>query len=67
MFQELIKIAEEVYTLDKPLGIKLGKCLEGLGKKVAEHNKESKEMYVTIKRLESKIKTLETAMRRRMH
>jgi len=67
MFQELIKIAEEVYTLDKQLGIKLGKCLEGLGKKVAEHNKESKEMYVKIKHLEAKIKSLETAMRRRMH
>jgi|GEM_PF-3113366 len=67
MFQELIKIAEELYTIDRPLGIKLGKCLEGLGKKVAEHNKESKEMYVKIKRLESKIKTLEANMRRRMH
>jgi hypothetical protein len=67
MFQELIKIAEEVYSIDKPLGIKLGKCLEGLGKKVAEHNKESKEMYVKIKRLELKIRSLEGAMRRRMH
>jgi hypothetical protein len=67
MFQELIKIAEELYTIDRPLGIKLGKCLEGLGKKVAEHNKESKEMYVKIRRLESKIKTLEANMRRRMH
>jgi peptidoglycan hydrolase CwlO-like protein len=67
MFQELIKIAEELYTIDRQLGIKLGKCLEGLGKKVAEHNKESKEMYVKIKRLESKIKTLEANMRRRMH
>jgi peptidoglycan hydrolase CwlO-like protein len=67
MFQELIKIAEEVYSVDRPLGIKLGKCLEGLGKKVAEHNKESKEMYVKIKRLESKIKTLEANIRRRMH
>ena len=67
MFQELIKIAEELYTIDRPLGVKLGKCLEGLGKKVAEHNKESKEMYVKIKRLESKIKTLEANMRRRMH
>ena len=36
MFQELIKIAEEVYRLDKELGIKMGKCLEGLGKKVVE-------------------------------
>ena len=67
MFQELIKIAEEVYSVDKQLGIKLGKCLEGLGKKVAEHNKESKEMYVKIKSLEVKIKSLEGAMRRRMH
>ena len=67
MFQELIKIAEEVYIIDRPLGIKLGKCLEGLGKKVAEHNKESKEMYVKIKSLEVKIKSLEGAMRRRMH
>jgi peptidoglycan hydrolase CwlO-like protein len=67
MFQELIKIAEEVYSVDRQLGIKLGKCLEGLGKKVAEHNKESKEMYVKIKRLESKIKTLEADIRRRMH
>jgi peptidoglycan hydrolase CwlO-like protein len=67
MFQELIKIAEEVYIIDRPLGIKLGKCLESLGKKVAEHNKESKEMYVKIKRLESQIKSLEANMRRRMH
>jgi peptidoglycan hydrolase CwlO-like protein len=67
MFQELIKIAEEVYSLDKELGIKMGKCLEGLGKKVAEHNKESKQMYSKINRLEIKIKSLESAMRRRMH
>ena len=67
MFQELIKIAEEVYTLDKQLGIRLGKCLEGMGKKVEEHNKESREMYVKIKRLEAKVKSLEGAMRRKMH
>ena len=67
MFQELIKIAEEVYSINKPLGIKLGKCLEGLGKKVAEHNKESKAMYEKIKHLELKIRTLETKMRRKMH
>ena len=45
----------------------MGKCLEGLGKKVAEHNKESKQMYSKINRLEIKIKSLESAMRRRMH
>ncbi len=67
MFQELIKIAEEVYRLDKELGIRMGKCLESLGKKVAEHNKESKQMYSKIKTLESKVKVLESAMRRRMH
>ena len=67
MFQELIKIAEEVYKLDKELGIRMGKCLEGLGKKVAQHNKESKEMYSKIKTLETKLKVLESAMRRRMH
>lgn len=67
MFQELIKIAEEVYRLDKELGIRMGKCLEGLGKKVAQHNKESKEMYSKIKTLETKLKVLESAMRRRMH
>ena len=67
MFQELIKIAEEVYRLDKELGIKMGKCLEILGKKVAEHNKESKQMYSKINSLEVKIKLLESAMRRRMH
>jgi hypothetical protein len=67
MFQELIKIAEEVYSVDRTLGIKLGKCLEGLGKKVAEHNKESKQMYDKIKHLELKIRTLETKMRRKMH
>jgi hypothetical protein len=67
MFQELIKIAEEVYSIDKPLGIKLGKCLESLGKKVAEHNKESKAMYDKIKHLELKLRTLETKMRRKMH
>lgn len=67
MFQELIKIAEEVYRLDKELGIKMGKCLEGLGKKVAEHNKESKQMYSKIKTLETKLKVLESAMRMRMH
>lgn len=67
MFQELIKIAEDVYKLDKELGIRMGKCLEGLGKKVAQHNKESKEMYSKIKTLETKLKVLESAMRRRMH
>ena len=67
MFQELIKIAEEVYSVDRPLGIKLGKCLEGLGKKVAEHNKESKAMYEKIKHLELKLITLETKLRRKMH
>jgi hypothetical protein len=67
MFQELIKIAEELYEIDRPLGIKLGKCLEGLGKKVAEHNKESKQMYDKIKNLELKIKMLESKMRRKMH
>ena len=67
MFQELIKIAEEVYSIDKPLGVKLGKCLESLGKKVAEHNKESKQMYDKIKHLEFKIRTLETKKRRKMH
>ena len=45
----------------------MGKCLEGLGKKVAEHNKESKQMYSKIKTLETKLKVLESAMRRRMH
>ena len=67
MFQELIKIAEEVYRLDKELCIRMVKCLEGLGKKVAQHNKESKEMYSKIKTLETKLKVLESAMRRRMH
>ena len=67
MFQELIKIAEDVYKIDKELGIRMGKCLEGLGKKVAQHNKESKEMYSKIKTLETKLKVLESAMRRRMH
>jgi peptidoglycan hydrolase CwlO-like protein len=67
MFQELIKIAEEVYTLDKALGIRMGKCLEGLGKKVTEHNIESRAMNDKIKKLEQKIKALESDMRRRMH
>jgi peptidoglycan hydrolase CwlO-like protein len=67
MFQELIKIAEEVYTLDKSLGIRMGKCLEGLGKKVTEHNIESRAMNDKIKKLEQKIKALESDMRRRMH
>lgn len=67
MFQELIKIAEEVYLVDKPLGIRLGKCLEKLGKKVAEHNEESQKMYKQIKTLTAKVKILESAMRRRMH
>jgi len=58
MFQELIKIAEEVYRLDKELGIKMGKCLEGLGKKVSEHNKESKQKPISrvIKTVDSAIK-----------
>lgn len=67
MFQELIKIAEEVYRLDKELGIRMGKCLEGLGKKVTEHNIESRAMNNKIKKLEGKVKTLESNMRRRMH
>ncbi|NDB60843.1 hypothetical protein EB001_20725 [bacterium] len=67
MFQELIKIAEEVYVLDKQLGIRLGKCLESLGKKIAEHNEETKTTNVKIRKLENKIKSFESAMRRRMH
>jgi len=67
MFQELIKLAEEVYAIDKPLGIKLGKCLESLGKKVAQHNAESKAMHNKIKKLEIQVVTLEKAMRRKMH
>ena len=67
MFQELIKIAEEVYKLDKPLGVKLGKCLESLGKKVEQHNAESKAMHNKIKKLEIQVVTLEKAMKRRMH
>ena len=67
MFQELIKIAEEVYSLDKALGIRMGKCLESLGKKVTEHNIESRAMNDKIKKLDKKIKALESDMRRRMH
>ena len=67
MFQELIKIAEEVYTLDKQLGIRMGECLESLGKKIEAHNKETRATNVKISKLEGKIKTLESAMRRRMH
>jgi len=67
MFQELIKIAEEVYALDRQLGVRMGKCLEGLGKKVTEHNIESRAMNDKIKKLEGKIKALESNMRRRMH
>jgi peptidoglycan hydrolase CwlO-like protein len=67
MFQELIKIAEEVYVLDKQLGIRLGKCLESLGKKITEHNEETKATNVKIRKLENKIKSFESAMRRRMH
>jgi peptidoglycan hydrolase CwlO-like protein len=67
MFQELIRIAEEVYAMDKQLGVRMGKCLESLGKKIAEHNKATKATNVKIGKLENKIKTLESAMRRRMH
>ena len=67
MFQELIKIAEEVYVMDKQLGVRMGKCLESLGKKIAEHNKATKATNVKIGKLENKIKTLESSMRRRMH
>jgi peptidoglycan hydrolase CwlO-like protein len=67
MFQELIRIAEEVYAMDKQLGVRMGKCLESLGKKIAEHNKATRATNVKIGKLENKIKTLESAMRRRMH
>ena len=67
MFQELIKIAEEVYAMDNQLGVRMGQCLESLGKKIAEHNKATKATNVKIGKLENKIKTLESAMRRRMH
>jgi len=67
MFQELIRIAEEVYAMDKQLGVRMGKCLESLGKKIAEHNKATKATNVKIGKLENKIKTLESVMRRRMH
>ena len=45
----------------------MGKCLESLGKKIAEHNKATKATNVKISKLEGKIKALESAMRRRMH
>jgi peptidoglycan hydrolase CwlO-like protein len=67
MFRELIKIAEEVYTLDKELGIRMGKCLESLGKKVEQHNQESKAMNNKIHKLEIKVVTLEKAMKRKMN
>jgi len=67
MFQELIRIAEEVYAMDKQLGVRMGRCLESLGKKIAEHNKATRATNVKIGKLENKIKTLESAMRRRMH
>lgn len=67
MFQELIKIAEEVYAIDKQLGIRMGKCLEALGKKVTEHNIESRAMNDKLKKLERKLKIIESDMRRRMH
>lgn len=67
MFRELIKIAEEVYRLDKELGIRMGKCLESLGKKVEQHNQESKAMNNKIQKLEIKLVTLEKAMKRKMH
>lgn len=67
MLQELIKIAEEVYEMDRKLGIRMGKCLESLGKKITEHNKDTKATNVKIGKLQNKIKTLESAMRRRMH
>jgi hypothetical protein len=67
MFQELIKIAEEVYKLDKPLGVRMGKCLEALGKKVTDHNIESRAMNDKVKKLEGKLKAIESSMKRRMH
>ena len=67
MFRELIKIAEEVYRIDKELGIRMGKCLESLGKKVEQHNQESKAMNNKIQKLEIKVVTLEKAMKRKMH
>ena len=45
----------------------MGKCLEGMGKKVAQHNAESKAMYNKIQKLEAKVASLELAMKRRMH
>jgi uncharacterized coiled-coil DUF342 family protein len=67
MLQELIKIAEEVYEMDRKLGIRMGKCLESLGKKIVEHNIETRATNDKIRKLENKIKTLESNMRRRMH
>ena len=67
MFKELIKIAEEVYVLDRPLGIRMGKCLEALGNKVTDHNIESRAMNDKVKKLEGKLKALESSVKRKMH
>jgi len=67
MFKELIKIAEEVYALDRTLGIRMGKCLEVLGNKVTDHNIESRAMNDKVKKLEGKLKDLENSAKRRMH
>ena len=66
MLQELIKIAEEVYEMDRKLGIRMGKCLEALGKKVTDHNIESRAMNDKVKKLEGKLKAIESSMKRRM-
>jgi len=59
MIQELIEIAEEIYTKDQTMGVRLGLLIEQIGKELQYMDNKCKEFYDAKIRLESRVKQLE--------
>jgi len=59
MIQELIEIAEEIYTKDQAMGVRLGLLIEQIGKELHYMDNKCKEFYDAKIRLESRVKQLE--------
>jgi hypothetical protein len=59
MIQELIEIAEEIYTKDQAMGVRLGLLIEQIGKELQYMDNKCKEFYDAKIRLESRVKQLE--------
>jgi hypothetical protein len=59
MIQELIEIAEEIYTTDQAMGVRLGLLIEQVGKELQYMDSRCKEFYDAKIRLENRVKRLE--------